>query len=299
MTHSTGGGFATVKLAWFNWSVSSKKLGLLVIILAGLSVAAMIWLPWRSRPTSKFPPVKNFSLPDQDGKTHTLYDYGKAEAIVIMGFGNGCPIVQLYAASLGEIQARFEPLGVKFLLIDAHTQDDAASIRAEVNDYGIKIPVLLDANQIVTRSLGIVRTTETVIITPEDWQLRYRGAIDDEIGYGSRKREAQKRYLITAIEDVLRGREPAADTGEVKGCAYSFWQEPADFNKSVKKVVADKCLQCHGAGASAPELTSENAVLHARDKILQQLLMNKVPHAGGKSLESEEAFQLFSWLWAK
>ncbi len=79
---------------------------------------------------------------------------------------------------------------------------------------GRPFPVLKDADNRVADQLLAERTCEALVIDGRG-RLRYRGAIDDQYGLGTRRDSPAHHYLVDAIEAVLAGREvsPADDPG--------------------------------------------------------------------------------------
>src|SRR4051812_32119277 len=61
------------------------------------------------------------------------------------------------------------------------------------------------------------RTCEVLVIDSRAI-LRYRGAIDDQYGLGTRKPSATKNPLKDAIEEVLEGKPVTVATTPVVGC---------------------------------------------------------------------------------
>lgn len=172
-------------------------------------------------------PVADFALADQHGAVHRLSGYRDAAAVVFMVQGNGCPIVRTALPDLAAVRAQFAERNVAFLMINANLQDDRDSIRAEAEEWGIDLPILVDETQAVGRRLALTRTAETLLFAPPpeaaaEWQLAYRGPINDRLSYGRQRAAANEHYLATAIDAVLAGEEPAVAARDAKGCLISF-----------------------------------------------------------------------------
>jgi peroxiredoxin len=166
--------------------------------------------------------VVNFRLRDCTGSGHELYAQAKARAVVLMFTMTGCPIVQKSIPKIKTLRDEFEAKGVVFWLINSNAADDAASIGQEARDFRVDLPILLDHAQEVARSLGVTRTAEVICIQPQSWTVFYRGAIDDQLGYGTEKRQASHAYLQNALECFLTGKAVAPARTEVKGCRFQF-----------------------------------------------------------------------------
>ena len=169
--------------------------------------------------------VEDFSLPDHAETTRALYRQGDARAVVLVFASTGCPIVQKSIPKLKALREEFESQGVVFWLINSNAQDDLESIREEAGDFKIDFPILRDQSQAVARLLGVTRTAEAICIRPGSWTVFYRGAIDDQLGYGTEKRRASHTYLKNALTSFLAGKKVTPVRTEVKGCRFQF--EPA------------------------------------------------------------------------
>ncbi len=169
-------------------------------------------------------PVADFALADQHGVQHRLASYRNAAALVLTVQGNGCPIVRNALPDLAAVRARFQDRDVAFLMINSNLQDDAASVRAEAEEWGIDLPILIDAAQSVGERLRLTRTAEALVLVPQEhsWRVAYRGPVNDRLSYERQRRAANEHYLAAALEAVLAGQEPAASTREAIGCLINF-----------------------------------------------------------------------------
>jgi len=184
-------------------------------LIAGLLIAA-----------SATARVDDFTLADQHGVSHTLYDYSTSRAVVLMVQGNGCPIVRAALPRLGDIRGAYRDDRVEFLLLNTNLQDDAGAVRNEAREFDIDFPILLDTTQHVARALGVVRTAETFLIDTATWDIVYRGPIDDRIAYERQKPAAAEHYLIDAIDAHLAGRPVTDARRDGPGCLIYFPSEP-------------------------------------------------------------------------
>ncbi|HWK50812.1 MAG TPA: redoxin domain-containing protein, partial [Steroidobacter sp.] len=137
--------------------------------------------------------VENFRLLDQQGKAHELHILSDSKAVVLMVQGNGCPIVRQALPALAEVRARYQSQGVEFLLLNSNLQDTRELVAKEASEFKIDFPILLDSSQLIGEALGVVRTSEVFVIDPKDWQLKYRGPMDDRLSY-ERQRPAKHHY---------------------------------------------------------------------------------------------------------
>lgn len=180
-------------------------------------------------PAAAAQPVADFALADQHGVQHRLASYRNAGAVVLTVQGNGCPILRNALPDLAAVRARFATRNVVFLMINSNLQDDGDSVRAEAEEWGIDLPVLIDGTQSVGGRLRLTRTAETLVLVPEAefWRVAYRGPINDRLSYERQRQAANEHYLAAALDAVLAGREPAVPTREAIGCLINFPERSA------------------------------------------------------------------------
>lgn len=166
-------------------------------------------------------PVESFALLDQRGMRHDLAEHEDAKAVVLMVQGNGCPLVRNAVHDLRAVRDRFQKEGVVFLMLNANTQDDAESIRAEVEEWGFDLPVLVDETQAVGKSLALTRTAEVLVLTPA-WRVAYRGPVNDRITYEHQRPAADNHYLADALAAVVAGERAPVEQVDAPGCLINF-----------------------------------------------------------------------------
>src|SRR6185369_15679255 len=93
--------------------------------------------------------VDDFRLLDHLGKSHELYRYADSKAIVVIGQGNGCPIIERSIPTIKTLRDRYSARGAEFFFINANAQDSRANVVKEASDFGVNIPILLDETQLV------------------------------------------------------------------------------------------------------------------------------------------------------
>lgn len=252
--------------------------------------------------------VGDFVLLDHNGDIQKLFLNSNAKAVVIIAYGNSCPIIQKYSKRINELNEKYSKLGVVFLMIDPNLQDTRADIIAEAKEYGFNVPILLDPSQIVTKSLGFTRTSEAVIISPRKWEVVYRGAIDDRIGFEVDKQIAQNNYLSAALDKVIADKEIDFEPAPAKGCAFTFFeQKNISYTKTIAPIVAKKCLNCHSSkGDFPPKLDDYEKLRGWATMIRETLFTDRMPpfsvdphygkYSDDISLSAEQKRLLVQWI---
>jgi peroxiredoxin/mono/diheme cytochrome c family protein len=162
--------------------------------------------------------IPNFTLDDAaSGERVSLYGFAGKKAVVIVFTGIDCPIGNSYMPRLAELSKQYAPRGVAFLAINTNDADKPEKVAAHAREFALDFPVLLDAAGRATRLLEGQSTCETLVIDAKA-RLRYRGAIDDQYGYGVRRERAVRNHLVDALEALLAGEPIETSATSVVGC---------------------------------------------------------------------------------
>lgn len=195
-----------------------------------------------------------------DGRVQALGEIapglGRGEVVVLAFTEVGCPIASKLAPRLERLAAEYRERGVRFLGIDACTHDSLETIAAESAELGRTYPVLKDARQELARALD-ARTSTEVFLLDGRGRLAYRGAVDDQYTLGAALPEPRNTWLVTALQAVLAGREPATSETEAPGCALTLLPEaelatPPTWSKDVASILQRRCQACHRPGQVGP-----------------------------------------------
>lgn len=171
----------------------------------------------------------DFTLKDYTGKSWRLYDMTDAKAIVLFVHGVGCPIVRLSVPALERFKEKYGPKGVRFFMLNANPHDTAEDLRKDAEEFKITLPILMDADQTVARSLGAVRTCTTYLIHPGDgWKILYRGALSNRFDYGAQRQHNVSEWLEDALHAHLRGKPIKTAATEVKGCLINYTDDDGE-----------------------------------------------------------------------
>jgi hypothetical protein len=236
----------------------------------------------------------NFMLVDQNLEAHELYRLGDAPAVVLVTQANGDGVVRGLAPQLAKLQAEYGAKGVEFLILNSNLKDSREAIMAEAEKVGFKIPVLMDANQLVGESLGVTRSAEAIVINPKTWQVVYHGAV---AGAGS------------ALDALMAGRAVPAGAMS-QGMAIDFparAQAKLTYVKDVAPILEKRCVACHQQGGIGPmQLTSYEMVKGFSPMIREVIRTDRMPpynadpHVGqfsdSKNMSADEIKTVVHWV---
>ena len=255
--------------------------------------------------------VKDFALLDHQGAFRHLYYYAKdpaTKAIVLFVQGNGCPLVRKRVPELKRLRDAYATNGVIFWMINANTQDSRAEVAKEAAEFGIDLPILLDETQLAAKALHIIRTGEAIVIEPNGWRIRYRGAIDDRLSYETQKPEAQHAYLKEALDSLLAGEAIKTEVTSAPGCVVTYGKAAvAAYSDTIAPMLKANCVQCHTRGGIGPFAMSSHEKVRGWTEMMREVLVTRRmppwqadPHVGkfgnDFSLSPEKTRTLVQWI---
>lgn len=227
--------------------------------------------------------VPNFNLLDQDGINHELYR-APGKAVVLFFTGNGCPVARKSAPKLNALKDEFETKGVTFWVVNSYAGDTTAEVRKERRDLGLWSTVfLLDRKQAVAFALGVERTAEVVAISTKDWNIFYRGAMDNQLSEGAEKLTWSEQYLKEALADFLADKPVTTKPTRTRGCRFAFANVGGtngvpDYATQIAPLLKQNCVSCHRPDGIGPwSMSSHRKVANYADMIEEVLLTRRMP----------------------
>jgi peroxiredoxin len=228
----------------------------------------------------------NFTLKDvATGHDRSLYSLRGSRAIVLIFLGTDCPVGNLYAPRLIELNRDYKTKGVVFLGISSNAHETEQDVGKYVHETGIDFPVLKDPQNKVADS-GLVQRTPEVLVLDMAGRLRYRGAIDDQHKTGKSRSAPTQNFLRDALDALLANKPIKVTATQVEGCLLDRVDPPptsvsnaprvrpaapvisdvwsarerehpiavgeVTFAGNVAAIVQNKCQSCHRPGQSAP-----------------------------------------------
>ncbi|MEM7200060.1 MAG: hypothetical protein AAF628_07330 [Planctomycetota bacterium] len=161
---------------------------------------------------------------DLDGQRQRPLTLDGASAHVLVFIATDCPIANSYAPELRRLVEAHRGRPVRFYLVHADPEVDAAAAREHAAAYELAglAPVLLDRDRALLRFTGAGRTPEAVVLDAAG--VAYRGRIDDRWDdLGVRRVAATQHDLRDAIAAVLAGQAVPQPWPEAVGCDVP-WQ---------------------------------------------------------------------------
>ncbi len=256
-------------------------------------------------------PLFEVPLETLDGRPTRLAELVRDEVLVLCYIEVGCPISGKLAPRLTRLAGAHASQGVRFVGLDASSQDSAEEIARESAELARGFPVLVDPRQELTRQLG-ARTSTEVFVFDRRGELRYRGAVDDQYSLGGARPAPTQEYLLQALAAVLAGRAPEVEETEAPGCVLTLLPaepaEPLTWSRDVAPIFRQRCEVCHRPGAVGPFALQGYEDVRGRAKMIASVLQEgRMPpwnadarfdgvFANERRLPAEEKRKLLGWL---
>ncbi len=205
--------------------------------------------------------VGDFSLLDQEGNYHGMSWYDDHAAVALLVQANGSAATAAALPAFDALKTTYDSQGVEFLMINPMGGQDRAELQAQVAEYGVEIPVLVDDARVISAALGIEKTGEVLIFNPKSFIVEYRGAIAG---------------LEAAIQEILAGEEVSTPSLAASGETVTFPAQVAvSYTRDVAPVLAEQCASCHREGGVAPFAMDSHTMVQGWSPMIREVLMTK------------------------
>ena len=157
-------------------------------------------------------------LSGADGHEHTplVVPAGKKAAVLIF-VSPYCPTANTFMPEINRITTDYAE-AFTFHLVHADADVKLTDVLQHNEIHSVKIPVLLDKEQLLARRTGAKITPEAVVLATDGTTL-YQGRINDlYLGPTRKQRQATTRDLCNALDAIHQGKPVAVPKTETMGC---------------------------------------------------------------------------------
>lgn len=170
----------------------------------------------------------SFALADEplklsgtDGHEHTpLVVPGGKKAVVLFFVSPYCPTANTFMPEINRISADHAE-GFSFYLVHADKDVKHTDVLQHTEMNEVKIPVLLDKEQLLAKRTGAQITPEVVVLAPDGTTL-YQGRINDHyLSPTKKQRQPTTKDLRDALDAIKEGRPVVTPKTEAMGCKIS------------------------------------------------------------------------------
>jgi peroxiredoxin len=161
--------------------------------------------------------LADFTLPDVNGKPHSLYELQGRKAVGIIFIATKCPYSNAFNPVMAKLAREFEGRGVALVGINANKTEPVAEVAEHARSNGFNFLVLKDEGNVLADRLGAAVTPE-VFLVDSTWTLRYHGALGNSHQPTTKVDQASDAELRPALEAVLAGNPVAQAETKAFGC---------------------------------------------------------------------------------
>ena len=157
--------------------------------------------------------LENFTLPDADGKEHSLNSLKGKNGSVWIFVATKCPVSNAYNERMEKLAHEYKARGINVIGMYSNGAESSAAVKAHAAENKLTFPILKDpANKIADR-LGASVTPEVYFLDASN-KLVYRGRIDNARDAA----QVSASELRDAIEATLAGKPVVKTTATAFGC---------------------------------------------------------------------------------
>ena len=127
--------------------------------------------------------VPDVDFQDIEGHRHKLSEWGSHELTVVAVTSTSCPISKRYLPTLAQLEKSYGDRKVAFIFVNPTPSDSDEDIRAAIQSHDLRGPYVRDSEGKLLGPLGATTTAECFVLDRAR-TLVYRGAVDDQYGFG-------------------------------------------------------------------------------------------------------------------
>jgi peroxiredoxin len=191
-----------------------------VSLLAFLMIvaAAIVAIPGHAENEIPAPPaigstIEDFTLPDADGKNHSLNSLKGKNGTVVIFVATQCPVSNAYNERMEKLAQDYKARGIAVVGINSNITESADAVKTHAGENKLTFPILKDAGNKIADRFGATKTPEAYFLDGSN-KLVYHGRIDnsrDAAGVNATE-------LRDAMEAILAGKPVAKTTAMAFGC---------------------------------------------------------------------------------
>lgn len=158
--------------------------------------------------------IADFTLPDANGKQHSLASLRGAKGTILIFISTQCPVSNAYNERMEKLAQDYQSKGVNVVGINSNKAETPDVIRAHAAEKNLTFPILKDAGSKIADRFAAERTPEVYFLDANN-RLVYHGRIDN----AQNPQMVQSNDLRDAIDAVLAGRPVAKSQTKAFGCS--------------------------------------------------------------------------------
>lgn len=157
--------------------------------------------------------IEDFTLPDADGKEHSLSALKGKHGSVLIFVATQCPVSNAYNERMEKMAQDYKARGITVIGINSNVSENADAVKAHASANKLTFPILKDPGNKIADRLGATKTPEAYVLDASN-KLVYHGRIDNSRDASG----VNATELRDALEAILAGKPVAKTTAMAFGC---------------------------------------------------------------------------------
>lgn len=170
----------------------------------------------------------DFNLKNVDGSMISMAGNPDNKGYIVIFTCNTCPYSVAYEDRIIDLQTKYASKGFPVIAINPNDPivkpgDSFEEMQVRAKEKKFNFPYVFDSTQEITLAYGATNTPHVYVVekVSSDYIIRYIGAIDNNSKDAS---AATKKYVESAVDAVLAGKEVATTSTKAIGCTIK-WSE--------------------------------------------------------------------------
>lgn len=157
--------------------------------------------------------IEGFTLPDVDGKMHSLDSLKGKKGTVLIFVSVQCPVSNAYNERMEKMAQDYRDRGINVIGINANSSEPGDVVKAHAAEKHLTFQILKDPGNKVADRLGASKTPEAYFLDASN-KLLYHGRIDNSRDAG----QVSSSELRDAMDALLAGKPVEKTTAAAFGC---------------------------------------------------------------------------------
>ena len=158
--------------------------------------------------------IADFTLPDTDGKDHSLNSLKGKNGTVLIFIAVQCPVSNAYNERMEKLAQDYKARGINVVGVNSNVSEPADAVKAHAAANKMTFVILKDNGNKLADALGATRTPEAYFLDANN-KLLYHGRIDNNKDVS----QVNSNELRDALEVTLAGKPVAKTTANAFGCS--------------------------------------------------------------------------------
>ncbi|HLE62233.1 MAG TPA: thioredoxin family protein [Pyrinomonadaceae bacterium] len=194
-----------------------NAVSLLVAVLLAIGTAAVAGAKSLNNDIPAVPAIgatiEDFTLPDTNGKEHSLNALKGKKGTVIIFVAVQCPVSNAYNERMEKLVQEYKAKGINVIGINSNVAESADAVKAHAADNNLSFPILKDPSNKIADRLGATKTPEAYFLDSGN-KLLYHGRIDNSKDASG----VNATELKDAMDAVLAGKPVEKTSAMAFGC---------------------------------------------------------------------------------